>query len=612
MSPRFRFPLWLWLALAVSTAASLWVAAERYRAETENRAVHLIVDMPDVRTLASVSGSSVSAVLQRLKSAGITAVTVAEETFDDLILAGQLRVEPGRPVRYIATDPAIDARIRAFATYRLAPSGETTAEFVLSNGESIPVSARIGDLRTFGVGFSRVDSNRIADSGLGVIARLTNQPLGGRVAIDAMLAEAKSIGAEGILFGGDQVIGRRELVVYAAEQIRAAGFWIGPVEFTSQGGLPRITKELQDRLVRVHSMVASEIDRNEPPDIVDRYVRAVVERGIKGLFLRPISLSSEDPLESFGSYIAMVRSGIERDGYQAKPARPEMPPSRPLWTVLLCGLGIIAAGGFLAFQGLGSRWGIVVGGLLLLLTAGAAAGFGLKFLTLAGAIVFPTLALLAAFDKGNPSGNAGKWIAAFFWITGLSIIGGLHVAALLTLPSYILRIEQFFGVRIAHFLPPVFVAVYLIVSEGDIKSMLRGAVKWMDVLIMFGILGVVFVMLSRTGNDNPGDVSALELKLRNFLDRVLPERPRTKEFLIGHPALILSLSLAFRGSRGWLPLTAFLAAVGQVSILNTFCHLHTPIAVSLMRVAVGVVMGGIVGLIALGVFNIVSKRRVTA
>jgi len=595
----------------MSTGASLWVAAERYRSETENRAVHLIADMPDARILAAVSGESVPQVLAKLKASGITAVTVAEETFGDLLLAGQMKVEAGRPVRYVVTDAALDDRIRAFAATRLMATDSPVAVFVLSDGQKIPIPAKIGDLGTFGLGFSRADTKSISEAGLGVVVRLSNQPLGGRSAIDAMLAEAKAVKAEGILFGGDQVIGRRDLILYAADQIRASGFWIGPVEFTSQGGLPRITKELQDKLVRVHSMVAAEIDRNEPPDIVDRYVRAVVERGIKGLFLRPISQASENPLDAFCSYIATIRSGIEKEGYQAKPARPELPPSRPTWAVILCGLGIAAAGGFLVEKCIG-RWGRVVGALLLLLTTGAALGYGLKFLTLAGALVFPTLAMLASFESGDPPGNARKWVAAFFWITALSVIGGLHVAALLTLPAYMLRLEQFFGVKLAHFLPPVFIAVYLIVSEGDVKSLLRGAVKWMDVLILFAILAIVFVMLSRTGNDNPGDVSSLELNLRNFLDRVLPERPRTKEFLIGHPALILSLSLAFRGSRGWLPLTAFLAAVGQVSVLNTFCHLHTPIAVSLLRVTVGIVMGGIVGLIALGLFKLITKPRVAA
>lgn len=80
MSLRFRFPIWLWAVLAASTAASLWVAAERYRGETANRAVHLLIDMPDVRLLAGATGQTVPEVLDRLKASGATAVAVAEET----------------------------------------------------------------------------------------------------------------------------------------------------------------------------------------------------------------------------------------------------------------------------------------------------------------------------------------------------------------------------------------------------------------------------------------------------------------------------------------------------------------------------------------------------
>ena len=72
MSPRFRFPFWLWIVLAASTAASLWVSAERYKDETANRAVHLLIDMPDVRLLAGSTGKTVPEVLQRLKDSGAT------------------------------------------------------------------------------------------------------------------------------------------------------------------------------------------------------------------------------------------------------------------------------------------------------------------------------------------------------------------------------------------------------------------------------------------------------------------------------------------------------------------------------------------------------------
>jgi len=114
-------------------------------------------------------------------------------------------------------------------------------------------------------------------------------------------------------------------------------------------------------------------------------------------------------------------------------------------------------------------------------------------------------------------------------------------------------------------------------------------------------------MLMRTGNDAPGDVSSIELKVRTLLDHILPERPRTKEFLVGHPALVIALAMAFRGDRKYLPLAGLLAAVGQASVLNTFCHLHTPISVSVMRVVTGMIVGGIMGLVALWIYNRIRR-----
>ncbi|MFQ6118185.1 MAG: DUF5693 family protein, partial [Candidatus Bipolaricaulia bacterium] len=42
-----------------------------------------------------------------------------------------------------------------------------------------------------------------------------------------------------------------------------------------------------------------------------------------------------------------------------------------------------------------------------------------------------------------------------------------------------------------------------------------------------------------------------------------------------------------------------LGMVGQVSIINTFAHLHTPLLMSLLRTANGRVLGLVVGLILL-------------
>jgi hypothetical protein len=85
-------------------------------------------------------------------------------------------------------------------------------------------------------------------------------------------------------------------------------------------------------------------------------------------------------------------------------------------------------------------------------------------------------------------------------------------------------------------------------------------------------------------------------------------RPRTKELLFGHPLVFLSLALMYRGTRRglWLGLTAGL--VGQISLLNTFCHLHTPLLVSLVRAFHGLWIGLLLGLLVWAAVNWWEKR----
>ncbi len=116
------------------------------------------------------------------------------------------------------------------------------------------------------------------------------------------------------------------------------------------------------------------------------------------------------------------------------------------------------------------------------------------------------------------------------------------------------------------------------------------------------VLGALMFMNTRTGNDSPASVSDLELKFRSILDTVLFVRPRTKSFLIGHPALIVGIGLLLWQRRHQtaklVPLTALclaVGAVGQTDIVNTLCHLHTPVVLILLRNAVALVPGCIIG-----------------
>ena len=75
-------------------------------------------------------------------------------------------------------------------------------------------------------------------------------------------------------------------------------------------------------------------------------------------------------------------------------------------------------------------------------------------------------------------------------------------------------------------------------------------------------------------------------------------RPRFKE-VAAHPLALLGLS-------GTLPPVVGLAlllggVLGQASILNTFSHFHTPLLISAARCFIGLGVGLLLGLVAIGV-----------
>jgi hypothetical protein len=193
-------------------------------------------------------------------------------------------------------------------------------------------------------------------------------------------------------------------------------------------------------------------------------------------------------------------------------------------------------------------------------------------------------------------------IGSFLALSLISLVGGLAVAGLLNQLPYLVKVAAFPAVKVSHFLPIVVVGVLLAARHYDLRTIARTPVAWGGLILgLIGLLTVAF-MLMRTGNESPAGVSGIELRLRNLLDHYLYARPRTKELFVGHPALLIGLilyglSLATPVKR-WLPVALALltlGAIGQTSIVNTMCHFHTPLDLSLARIATGWVLGGILG-----------------
>mgnify|MGYP006976864189 CR=1 FL=1 len=129
-----------------------------------------------------------------------------------------------------------------------------------------------------------------------------------------------------------------------------------------------------------------------------------------------------------------------------------------------------------------------------------------KGLMLLSAVVFPCVAAwwIAQFARQVPSRLSRHWLAwdgilAMGLVLGWSLLGGLHVAALMASRSYLMGAQIFFGVKVALLLPIVFAALGLLyVLRQEIVAAWRRS--WLPILLavlLFG--GICGVFLLRRG-----------------------------------------------------------------------------------------------------------------
>jgi hypothetical protein len=265
---------------------------------------------------------------------------------------------------------------------------------------------------------------------------------------------------------------------------------------------------------------------------------------------------------------------------------------------------------------LSQRWRWALLGLGLLLGIGALASGAAQALLLLGiGIVFPLLgfwAMLWVYQRRVQHEAAYCPRRTLLAISGLllaslsSAAGGLLIHATLWDSRTMLHIGQFRGVTVALALPILLLAAYAWQAETlqdafdraslrltdywlRFTTLWQSPIRYGDVAFILLAVGALGVVLLRSGNDSALGASQLETAMRGSLEQFFAVRPRSKE-LLGHPLLVMFLlSLPWKSRLSLL--IGLGAMLGQVSILNTFCHIHTPLEITLQRVGIGVLLG---------------------
>lgn len=586
--------------LIVGLIASGYVAAQRYRVESKNRAVEIVVDWDEVQTIAAAAGSSPVDVLKRFKIAGVTSVAIAQQTFRDAINSGIVSIESSMQYNI---DKQYAPRISNYL-YGLLPGF---------------ANAPLPYLQQLPIGFPEDAVAAVKSADLGLVGRIINYQGATPQAIDFMMADAKKLGAKVIVFQGDSILGFKGAIQDTANALRDHDLYFGRVEFSKQKGDQRLAEETGDRIIIVHSITQAEMPTLSQISIIDRFQKSVRERGVKMCYIRMYETAGDDLAGDNAEYINSIANSIEKAGYTLKSAHPLGEVRVPYFVRALVMLGVVAGLVLLMLTLVETNYAAILI-LAVLLIAGWAIGgnTGAKAIALLSAIVFPILAVLWATRKTpqNPiraSGVVWRAIGRLLGAVAITSCGGLLIMGLLSGRDFMLRTDQFAGVKLAHLLPVIVLALlyaggiawqaesWTAVKERfgkTMKNLAANPVLMWQALGMLAVVALVGLMVARSGNDSGLGVSGTELRFRSILDKVLYVRPRTKEFLIGYPALLAGIAFAIRGWRQWAAPLVAVGSIGLISTLNTFCHIHTPLQLSVLRVFNGTVVGILIGLAA--------------
>lgn len=256
-----------------------------------------------------------------------------------------------------------------------------------------------------------------------------------------------------------------------------------------------------------------------------------------------------------------------------------------------------------------------------------------QVLALLAALAFPMLSLLQVVPRGAPGGRVGDGagvvpaaghemgrvilasIGRLWKLSAMTALGGVLVAALLSQWAFMLEVRGFLGVKPAHVIPVVVLALLLAAADaphGELWPRLRAWAR-QPLLLEYGIavilVGVAVVFaLGRTGNAGLPALGGLEVKSRTILEHLVVARPRTKEYLIGHPFMVLTFALMALGMRRWVLPAAVLGAIGQVGLINSFSHIHTPLVYVVLRTLYALIFGSAIGAVLVAVV-LWNRRR---
>ena len=631
-----------WLIVVAGVLCSLFLWGQRMQSEANYKNVQMVVNYSDIVAMANANDLTEEEFAKALQERGVSAVLYKEWSLGSLNANGQVAIEVGNNIEhasyvekvskevpvsaanaYVALlDKNIAVQVKDHvlekvpgADYYPGQVDVITIPIMVPNGDSEVVTA-LNKIKEIGAGFDMASSARMSALGMDTVPQLrswdnpTDTSL--RMAFDEIKAMPNLVY---LLFNDKEIPGYPQKNRTVADLLKDdKGNTVVPVatiEFSDQKGLNQLGVLLNKDVIRLHTISNGEMGNLTPDSALDRWMLAARERNMRSLLVRFFDITTPGAnLQGNLNYVASIQTGLIESGFTLDQPY-EKPASIPASTILMAMVGTAVIAGVMLIllemrlpklSLLALIGGIAIWLALLLVNPTMAK----KMMALLSVITFPTLSCLLIMKPEARS--IGKSVVALLKLCAISYIGAVLMVGLLADILFMLKLDQFIGVKLAHVVPIVAVPFILYIWNEEkpltfVKQLLEKALdyKWTMLGVLVAVAGVIY--LSRTGNSG-AELSAAESMMRTFLNDVMGVRPRSKEFLIGYPFTLLLFWLG-ASRKNWL--LTIPAIIGQVSLVNTYAHIHTALIMSMQRSFNGLVLG-----IAVGLLLIIGVRMLFA
>lgn len=662
----------LWILLLVTLVALLGGFGLRWYNEARNQTVITAIDYREFLKSANFASQDIDTVLDKLQQAGVKCVAVKETTVRDLDERGDIGLYSVAEFRALMQDynpdswPEIEAQLK---NEKINPSNRIIVSFKPETTEFLAerLTKRFTEeeLLMFNAGNqdyflvrseltpqprpanSMENPPPVFDARLGFdenlldklwargwqIVLMPGQNRGSNLAyLQEYRETVKKYGVNTLIIDGGQVPGYPKHLDAMQKLIAEENLTLGIIEtsvqlgYMEQKGLDEIMEAGGYPINRVYSTRNDEFLQ----DVNDRYyrwIRAVVDRGIRIMYVTPFSdnkLAFSENLEQTTAKLDLFHQTITDKGFTTGRQLPPMNNAVPgklhyfmvslslLFAALLylCYLVRMDKKLLIALAGTG---------IALLAAANLLMGMDLaKIYALGAAIIYPSLSILLFMiylrDYRQHS-FLRMFITSLAILVGVNMLGGYTIVSSLTDIRYIMNVEYFRGVKIAFLLPLLLLGINYLAcftrEEGVVPylaAILRKSPSYMALVLMLFALVALYLYVGRSGHTAGVGVSSLELRLREILETIFLARPRFKEILIGYPALMALIYLYRRYP--WRELVLILGLgimMGSISMVNSFSHVFTAITVSASRTLSGLIVGVAIGIVTLAGIYLLEK-----